>query len=116
MAEMYIWEPHGDKVGHCSLKLDDGSYVSFWPCGDYGISQVAKNETIPSTSSTYENDKVLEGNRNPNRTISIKGRLNNPPIHTWWMRNMASGYNMQSCNCTTIVESALKVGGLDPNE
>jgi hypothetical protein len=34
MAEVNLWEPNDGHIGHCSLTLDDGSYVSFRPCGE----------------------------------------------------------------------------------
>lgn len=31
MAILYVWEAGGDSVGHCSLLLDNGTYISWWP-------------------------------------------------------------------------------------
>lgn len=31
MAILYVWEAGGGSVGHCSLLLDNGTYISWWP-------------------------------------------------------------------------------------
>ncbi len=115
MAQIYLWNPKDGNVGHCSLRLDDESYVSFWPCEEYGQRQAFLNETVPSTSSAYEADRISEGRRDPDRTIRIRGRLNNQSIHSWWMQNQACGYSVSN-NCSTMVEKALAAGGLNSDE
>jgi hypothetical protein len=114
MAKIYFWDPDGKNVGHCSLRLDDGAYISFWPCQDYGPTQAIANITVPSACHTYENDKIDEG-RDADRIIGIRGKMNNEKIHTWWMRNQECGYSVSN-NCSTMVEKALEVGQLESNE
>jgi hypothetical protein len=116
MAEVNLWEPNHGHIGYCSLALNDGSYVSFWQCREYSKSEVLNNETVPSTSSTYENDRLLQRDKDPETFIRLSGRLNNQAIHTWWMQNMACGFSIRSNNCTTMVENALEVGGLESDE
>ncbi len=116
MAKVNLWEPNDRHIGHCSLTLDDESYVSFWPCGEYGKSEILNNKTVLSTSSTYQNDRLQGRDRDPDTFIRLRGRLNNEAIHTWWMQNMACGFSIKSNNCTTMVENALEVGGLESDE
>jgi hypothetical protein len=115
MAEIYLWNPKDGNVGHCSLRLDDESYISFWPCEEYGGTKAFANRTVPSTSGTYESDKVSEGGRGPDKTIRIRGTLNNQKIHTWWRKNQACGYSVTN-NSSTMVEIALEVGDLNSHE
>jgi hypothetical protein len=114
MATIYFWDPKGKCVGHCSLRLDDGAYISFWPCKEYGLTQAYANITVPSTCATYESDKQDEG-RDADRTIRIKGKMSNEKIHTWWMTNQECGYSVSN-NCSSMVEKALEVGQLESTE
>jgi hypothetical protein len=116
MAKIYIWNKSGKNVGHCSLKLDDGTYISFWP--DSNTAQRVKiptGKTVSSKGSTYKDDVDAEGH-DPDTIIEIRGKLNNQKIHKWWMENQDSGYHLYTNNCTNIVEKALEVGDLDPKE
>jgi hypothetical protein len=115
MAEIYLWKPKDGNIGHCSLRLDDQSYISFWPREEYGGAIAFENRTVPSTSATHESDKVSVGGRGPDQTIRIRGTLNNQKIHTWWKENQACGYSISN-NSSTMVENALEVGDLDSHE
>jgi hypothetical protein len=114
MAKIYFWDSYSENVGHCSLGLDDGTYISFWPDEEYGPVQAFTNITVPSVCSSYKRDKEEE-RRVENRTIRIRGKLNNEKIHTWWMRNKECGYSVSN-NCSTMVEKALEVGQLESTE
>jgi hypothetical protein len=115
MAKILLWNPKDGNIGHCWLELSDGLYVSFWPEGEYGVWQAYTNQTFPSKSSTYEADRKAEGLRDPDRTILIRGNLNNQDINSWWNKNSNSGYNVPN-NCSKIVEKALEAGNLDTDE
>lgn len=114
MARIYFWDPADGQVGHCSLRLDDETYISFWPSEDYGITQAFANRTVASEAHEYESDKVDEG-RAEDRSIQIRGKLNNQKIKTWWAKNKGCGYSVSN-NCSHMVEKALEVGELETKE
>jgi hypothetical protein len=112
MAKIYLWEPTGQLYGHCSLMLDDGFYVSFWPTEPYGQAEAVQGKTVNSDGSTYDED-VKNEKRDPTSTLPVKGKLDNDAIRDWWNKNKNCGYNLAKCNCLSMVEKALEVGKLD---
>ena len=116
MAKIYLWEPTSGLYGHCSLLLDNGTYVSYWPSEPFGQKEAMKNITVESEASTYIEDVKSEGNRNPDITINIKGKLDDWRIESWWLECQNCGYSIGRCNCFSMIVIALEKGNLEIKE
>ncbi len=123
---IYIWTYVGinDAVGHASMMLSDGTYLSWWPSGQ-------DRKTIPFVGLAYDaphndpqpysEDERLEGHA-PDLILKLYG-LDEAAIKAWWVpfNNDASNHwNAAGMNCSTLVVTALRNGGalsrLDPLE
>ncbi len=115
MAQIFLWEPKCEHGAHCSLKLDNDFYISFWPCGAYGLDKAFINQTISSKWSTYDKDRSDLYGRSPETTIKIKGKLDNQVIESWHMKNRKCDFSFKN-DCLAMVQNALKVGNLKSDE
>ena len=110
---VYIWRAEGDQVGHASMKLGDGTYISLWPgegkAGKKKKRKKSKKQDI-HTSENLQEDIEEEG-RDPNHVFHISG-LDERKIRTWWIGfNKTSWSWTQNC-CKTVVDG-LREGGSD---
>eukprot|EP00920_Eleutheroschizon_duboscqi_P022673 GHVT01055169.1.p1 GENE.GHVT01055169.1~~GHVT01055169.1.p1 ORF type:complete len:151 (+),score=1.53 GHVT01055169.1:119-571(+) len=117
MPTVYVWYPNVDRYGHSSLRLNDGTYISWWPRSKSkkdGTPAMLGGE--PGVCSTFEEDKDAESTRpndpkEPDETIQIPSTaLDENKIRRWW-NNYSGNYNGVSNNCATIVYTALREGG-----
>ena len=107
---VYVWGPQSGQVGHASMELGDGTYISLWPGEDKaGKKKKGKKQDI-HTSENLTEDTEAEG-RGPDHYFSIYG-LDERNIRSWWI-----GFNKQSWswtqNCCKTVIDGLRVGGSD---
>ncbi len=117
-ARVIIWRANdfwnGD-VGHVSMQLSDGTYISWWPADEdrklfpvMPLTYSAPHEP----DQTYEDDLALEG-RDPDISIPV-GDVDEVAIKSWWGPYNANADNYwvaTSANCSTIVFWALDTGG-----
>ena len=79
--KVYVWMPSGGLVGHSSLELYDGTYISWWPDEN-------KNKDLPlvtlkgHASSGLEEDIKGEG-RDTTHTFTLTGRYVEKKIKQW---------------------------------
>ena len=111
LAEVFIWGPSGSNVGHVSIKLDDGTYVSFWP--SEGINK--KIEFFIPQEGTFNPDyltDVQSEGGNPPEIFKIDG-LDEQAMKSWFdeSKNSPPKYCMPYV-CHDAVSEMLKVGGL----
>lgn len=141
---IFVWKPKSGNIGHASLKVDGGVYVSWWPNPSgagvaVGTAQ-KKGDAAPMFGSTAvassmafdrraEADKRIEENRNPDwASAPIKG-LDEGQINRWYRELSPSSplgpsrhtplatvgqYNLWDRQCASTVVQALLVGGLTP--
>jgi len=99
--------------GHTSIKLSDGTYISWWPREpvEPNIKEVVKYRPA-YRNRTYDDDVAGEGQKPPDYILIIKG-LNQKFIRNWWISFHKDKSNKWSldCNCSTVVKMALKAGG-----
>jgi RHS repeat-associated protein len=106
LAELYYWGPGGgSKFGHLALKLDDGTYISYWPSCHIPKDNVWKS--CPSRPADEERDRREQG-RNPEK-IRIDG-LDEAAIKDWWNSGKGHGDWSNYNNCSDIVADALSRG------
>ena len=105
-AKVYFWSPTSELIGHSSMKLADGTYISHWP-------KEACSATRQECES-WQPDDVAEDIRNEDGrqpividvSISADGQKK---IKSWWNDYKKSNYNFISNNCSTVVYQALKI-------
>ncbi|XP_072379352.1 uncharacterized protein [Diabrotica undecimpunctata] len=109
MAKVYFWKMTTEGVGHLSLQLSDGTYISHWPKNTSGLKK-------PGTSQpSLETDIDLE-NRYPDETYTIdkSGIIDESKIRSWWNSyKSSSSYNLVTNNCGQVVRTALIQGGIE---
>jgi len=114
LLEVYVWEPTKTTWGHASMRLDDGTYISWWPqragkskcnCGYIFTSPAYQNRN-------YYQDKRDEG-RPPDKAYRIRN-LNEEKIREWWENwKKDLDWSSLSRNCSTTIAEGLKAGGAD---
>ncbi|KAJ6640040.1 hypothetical protein Bhyg_12789 [Pseudolycoriella hygida] len=109
---VYFWSFRGPKsVGHLSMSLSNGRYISHWPKGD-------KRSIWKVTSSQYlslDIDIRAEG-RTPDETLVFPANitLDERKIEEWWNSFIPKAeYHLLGQNCAQVVEEALKAGGFE---
>ena len=121
LLEVYVWPPADGRYGHAAIKLDNGTYISWWPQSNnrnYGFLNWGypfNSYSVPAIPNRpFGNDVKDEGNNQPNKT-RIDG-LDEGAIQKWWdtFRNdPSSRWCTASGNCSTTAADALKAGGAD---
>jgi hypothetical protein len=112
---IYVWDYLGKNVawGHVSCRLDDGTYISWWPSG---IDRVPKLQSVPNVYSapardpqTYDDDVRFEYGAVPT-AFQVTG-LDHKAILAWWQTFKATHrWETFTQNCATTVAQALWAG------
>ena len=109
-SEFYYWGAGGDsKYGHVALRLQDGTYISYWPSCFFG-KDAPPWKHCPPRPADYDRDFDDEYPRKP-EIIVITG-LDENAMKRWWNNGKAHGDFRDGNNCSDIVIQALRVGGL----
>lgn len=112
---VYFWEPSRafKSFGHLSLELPDGTYISFWPCDDTGLTikeymkgNVAQSQWIHS----LREDMDLLGHTGPAKTIPVFD-LDTEAIKAWLVsfKKKEPKWSLNN-SCSNIVYIALCEG------
>lgn len=102
---------HDTNVGHLSLSLSDGTYISHWPDGG-AFLDLKKQNGRPMRS--LKDDIRNEGGE-PTETLNLpNGIVDENKIKIWWNQGVKDGtqYNMVHSNCGQMVRTALIRGGI----
>jgi hypothetical protein len=96
-------------VGHISLELSDGTYISHWPVKHKGT------KSTPTSPKLSLQEDIEAEKRPPDEVLDFpKEFLNEGLIKEWWNNFIKSGrYNLATSNCAHIVSEALKAGITD---
>ena len=71
-VHVYVWLPELPQVGHASLELGDGTYISLWP-GEESVDQIEdKEEEERSPDRRFDIDGLNERKIKDGGLISIK--------------------------------------------
>jgi hypothetical protein len=104
MVKIFYWGPSTDGVGHISMKLSDGTYISHWPEQGKNLS---KTRTEPKLS--LQHDIEAEG-REPDKTFKMELKYEDK-IKSWWKDFKSDGeYHLLTSNCANIVRKAVYLG------
>ena len=92
---VYIWLPHGlgiTRVGHASMELPDGTYISWWPENKSKKSKAGAN-SIATTAVLH--DSLAEDIEEEEGELPLKfviPGLNVARIKAWWNENKYGTY------------------------
>jgi hypothetical protein len=110
MVKVHVWLPHGEHVGHTALTIGT-VYVSFWPDGSAGKTDVLIKRSQPSQFMEALRDDVHnEGDRQP---ITIKlDRLDEEKMLDFVndLRQKSPRYQLAQHNCSHVVANCLMAG------
>jgi len=114
-VEVFVWEFCGSKEawGHSSLRLSNGTYVSWWPAEPYSKLSAVKQlkSSVPADRDRSYDDDVAGEEQDPDNKYCIQG-LDEAAIDAWWISFKSSNdYVLMTQNCSTTVKDALKAGG-----
>lgn len=114
MATIYYWAASQERarVGHLSLGLDDGTYISHWPADKSKQMSGKKNGM---GHHTLEEDVEAEGGE-PSEIVKVPAEMINiVKIKEWWNSMMEEGtnYHLVGDNCAQMVLTALKEGDMN---
>jgi hypothetical protein len=98
-------------VGHASLSLSDGTYISLWPENYQKVSSGSSKG--PKLEVALKDDIKNEG-RDPDKQVEILKCLNlvdESKVKKWWMEYKTKvKYNVLASNCAQTVYEALMQG------
>lgn len=110
MVKVHVWLPHGENVGHTALTIGT-VYVSFWPEGRAGKTDVLIKTSQPSTFMEGLLDDVHnEGDRQP---ITVRlTNLDEEKILDYVndLRQRSPRYQLARHNCSHVVARCLMAG------
>ncbi|OXA38831.1 uncharacterized protein LOC118433186 [Folsomia candida] len=121
IAEVFYWGISVEGVGHLSLQLDNGTYISHWPEQNKGTGSLAALELLSSAlESKADHMASLSGDveteeRQPDESVSLPdGLVDEEDISRWWKTYCkTSRYALLYSNCAQTVKLALEVGGIE---
>lgn len=119
MATIYYWamEPLSLAVGHISMELDDGTYISHWP--EARIAQEERNAKKNPlmkrgiAQPTLQDDKIVEGKTYTEKVILPRRLVDGGKVKAYWesLQKKGTNYHLLFSNCAQMVEAALRAGG-----
>ena len=115
--KVYIWLPQGITVGHASMQLSNGTYISLWPGEDKMGKTIKQIGIAMGTKQHYENlsdsldEDIHREKRPPDHVFSIEG-LDETAIQSWW-DSFNEKWHLLSQNCCDTVIGGLRAGGAD---
>ncbi|XP_041367538.1 uncharacterized protein LOC121382105 [Gigantopelta aegis] len=104
--KVYIWFPKETHIGHASLELSNGRYISWWP------HEAKKTEPMTLDGLAHESleDDVKAEERGPDKIFHLD--YDEEKIEDWWIEWSNRGnYNLVDTNCCWVVYEALRHGG-----
>jgi len=107
LLKVYVWKSRPGYWGHASLRLNDGTYISYWPSRD--MSPKAVFDRCSARPPDYNADVRGEGGREPDVTFDIND-LDEDAIKQWWGNGQHGDWGAFN-NCADIVLVALQQGG-----
>ena len=119
LADVYIWNGDGSAAaalsggawGHAAIRLDDGTYISWWPDPARGTEQKEGRYTRADAirDDTYAHD-VKDEKRPPDQVIHIDG-LDEARIADWWKKYKKNPiWDFSKRNCSHTVVDAISAG------
>jgi uncharacterized protein DUF4157 len=116
-AEAYVWDPHVDAFGHASLKLCDGTYISWWPADDGTTKQQlwTGRPGEPHDFATDIGPEPTGEGKGPDATYDLGCNcLDEEAIKRWYRKNFSRARDPKWAvlrnSCSDIAHQALNEG------
>lgn len=115
MAKLFYWPPKttqgGVNVGHLSMRLNDGTYISHWPDSR---DKLGIKTSRGMTNFNLEDDIDAEGELYSETVEIPEEKIDVGKIRQWWesIKKQKADYHLLFANCAQMVERALIEGGL----
>ena len=106
---VYVWLPTAGAVGHASMQLENGTYISLWP--SEGVTKTNKMKSQHGARIGSLDEDIYTMRSDPDRTFYISD-LDEGAIQSWW-DNFDDKYNLIGQNCCNAVIGGLRAGGSD---
>lgn len=127
-VKVYIWGQRGGNVGHASLQIPKGAYISYWP-GDSLLSKGMKaadgllgDMFLPKKMNNQSGERAMFSQSLDEDIVNENGfkpMVFKVPIHSRNFRSMTdswerfkeeTAYNLLANNCCDAVIAALNAG------
>ncbi|XP_041361350.1 uncharacterized protein LOC121377432 [Gigantopelta aegis] len=115
-----IWFPGSGRIGHASLELSSGRYISWWPSNNKNsgenVNELGAGIVTGYGQDTLDDDIESEGRR-PTKVFNLDDlHLDEEAIEEWWIgwiNGWINGwtYMLVGANCCNVVYNALQAGG-----
>ncbi|MEO5969305.1 MAG: RHS repeat-associated core domain-containing protein, partial [Bdellovibrionia bacterium] len=117
-AQVHVWDSHFDpktfrySVGHTSMTLNDGTYISFWPKHEERIDAIRHTSGEGKFIQSKEIDIAKEGSRAPSHNYQING-LNEKQIKEQFLVLLKNepNYDLYKYNCSSLVKNLVDTAG-----
>ena len=111
---VYFWGARGTNVGHVSMKLGNGTYISLWPRdGKLSLRSTGRTEEENRRSERSQSldEDIANEERSYDDSIDIGG-LDEDAMQRWW-DNFKTRWWLLGQNCCKTVIDGLRAGGSD---
>ena len=107
---VYVWLPRGGQVGHASMRLGNGTYISLWPGEDKTGKKKKKGKKQHHEERSESLAEDIESEeRHYDTSFDIEG-LNEAAMQ-WWWDNFNIRWSLLDQNCCKTVIDGLRAGG-----
>jgi RHS repeat-associated protein len=120
LADVYIWNGSGTVEaalfngawGHAAIRLEDGTYISWWPDGPNATQQKeGRPIQADAITDTYAHDTGINGEKRPPDVVIHIDGLDEAGIADWWKRYKKNrSWNFYKRNCSSTVVDAINAG------
>ena len=114
---VYVWLPRMGSVGHASMELQNGTYISLWPgegkMGKKKKKKKKKDKKGKSHRDEERSDSLADDIESEERIYDLVYRisgLNERDIERWWA-GFDTRWSLLSQNCCKTVIDGLRAGG-----
>lgn len=108
---VYVWLARfGSNVGHASMQVGNGTYISLWPGDDkLGMRKRTEEENRQNERSQSLEEDIEKEGRSYDQSFAIGG-LDENAMQRWW-DSFNNRWWLLGQNCCKTVIDGLRVGG-----
>ena len=112
----FIWFADGNRIGHSSLELTNGTYISWWPADNKNsgkkMNKLGAHFVTGYNQETLQDDIEAEGG-SPTKVVDLDDLgLNEEEMEEYWTGFISGGtYTLLGTNCCKVVYDVLRAGG-----
>ena len=110
---VYVWLPQSTQVGHASMRLGNGTYISLWPGENKTGIKKKKVEKRKKRQPNERSESLEEDIENEGRYYDQHfdfEKLDESATQIWW-DEFITRWNLLGQNCCKTVIDGLRAGG-----